>query len=285
MAAGLFYYRDGVSLKYYTDLKRLLKWLQPMHISHHSAYTAFFLILSLFPCMLLLLGLLKYTPFGVRELLQLLEGLLPETLLPVAEAIVQASYDHSTGALISLSAAAALWSASRGMRGLVQGLCAVQGQSEQRGYLPKRAASMGYTLIFLLILVVVILVQVLLRGLADYLLMTTKPHLMWLLGKLDLNFLSLLLLLSLLFSAMQAWLPFQRTQLRRNLPGGALAALGWLGSAELFSVYMQYFAGYTNIFGSLYGLALGMLWLYFCISLIFYGGALNRLIYEKKWKI
>ncbi len=272
-------------MKYYIYLKRLLKWLQPMHISHHSAYTAFFLILSLFPCMLLLLGLLKYTPFGTKELLQLLENLLPETLLPVAEVMVEASFDHSSGAMVSLSAAVALWSASRGMRGLVQGLCAVQGQPEQRGYFASRAASMGYTLIFLLVLVAVILAQVWLRGLADYLLMTTKPHFLWLLGQLDLEFLSLLFLLSLIFSAMQAWLPSQRTRLRRNLPGGILAALGWLGSAKLFSVYMQYFAGYTNIFGSLYGLALGMLWLYFCSSLIFYGGALNRLISEKKWKI
>ncbi len=272
-------------MKYYANLKRLLKWLRPMYISHHSAYTAFFLILSLFPCMLLLLGLLKYTPFGVRELLQLLEGLLPEALLPVAAVIVQASYDHSSGAMVSLSAAAALWSASRGMRGLVQGLCAVQEQPEDRGYLPSRAASMGYTLIFLLVLVAVILAQVLLQGLADYLLMTTKSPYLWLLGHLDLEFISLLLILSLLFSIMQAWLPTRRTRLRHNLPGGALAALGWLGSAELFSVYVQYFAGYTNIFGSLYGLALGMLWLYFCVSLVFYGSALNRLIFEKKWKI
>lgn len=256
-----------------------------MHISHHSAYTAFFLILSLFPSMLLLLGLLKFTPFGVKELLKLLEGLLPEALLPVAEMVVQASYDHSSGAMVSLSAAAVLWSASRGMRGLVQGLCAVEGQADDRGYLSSRAASMGYTLIFLLVLVAVILVQVLLRGLTDYLLMTTRAPLLQLLGSLDLEFISLLGILTILFSAMQAWLPRGRTRLKHNLPGGALAALGWLGSAKLFSVYMAYFAGYTNIFGSLYGLAIGMLWLYFCVSLLFYGKGLNRLIFQEKLEI
>ncbi len=277
--------KEGASLKYYAYIKRLLRWLQPMHISHHSAYTAFFLILSLFPSMLLLLGLLKFTPFGVKELLKLLEGLLPEALLPVAEMVVQASYDHSSGAMVSLSAAAALWSASRGMRGLVQGLNAVEGQPENRSYLSSRTASMGYTLIFLLVLVAVILVQVLLRSLTDYLLMTTNPPLLHLLGSLDLEFVSLLGILTLLFSTMQAWLPQGRSRLKHNLPGGTLAALGWLGSAKLFSVYMTYFAGYTNIFGSLYGLAIGMLWLYFCVSLVFYGKGLNRLIFQKKWQI
>jgi uncharacterized BrkB/YihY/UPF0761 family membrane protein len=31
-----------------------------------------------------------------------------------------------------------------------------------------------------------------------------------------------------------------------------------------------------------YTLALSMLWLYFCLSILFYGGALNRLLMEKE---
>ena len=31
----------------------------------------------------------------------------------------------------------------------------------------------------------------------------------------------------------------------------------------------------ANFYGSVYALALSMLWLYFCISIVFYGGALN----------
>ncbi len=290
MAAGLFFRRpisckDGVSLKYYAYLKRLLKWLEPMRIPLHGAYTVFFLILSLFPCMLLLLGLLKYTPLGVKELLKLLEGLLPQSLYPVAESLVQASYAHSSGAMVSVSAAAALWSASRGMRGLVQGLSAVCGCRQQRGYIARQAAGMGFTLVFLLLLVGILLVQVALGNLADFLMMTTRPGLLAFFRCTDLQFLTLLLIMSLAISAMYTWLPEERQGFCRSLPGGFLAALGWLGSARLFGVYVQYASGYTNIFGSLYGLALGMLWLYLCICLIFYGAAFNRILYEKKWQI
>jgi len=52
--------------------------------------------------------------------------------------------------------------------------------------------------------------------------------------------------------------------------------LGWLTFSRLFSVYVTHFSRYSNIFGSIYGLALGMLWLYFCISILFYGAACNR---------
>ncbi len=251
-----------------------------MQISLHGAYTSFFLILSLFPCMLLLLGLLKFTPLGVRELLALLEGLLPESLMPIAQALAKASYDHSSGMVVSASAVAALWSASRGMYGLVRGLNAVWGQRPQRGYLRNRLRSMLYTFLFLLALLAILVAHVFGSAIVDFLWMTTRPRLMAFMGVVDLRFWLLLLLQTLLFSAMYSLLPAKRTRFATQLPGAAIASLGWLLSAELFSVYVQHFAKYTNIFGSLYGLALGMLWLYLCVSLIFYGCALNRLLGE-----
>ena len=39
--------------------RRLAAWLKPMQIPLHSARTCFFLVLSLFPSLLLLLGLLR----------------------------------------------------------------------------------------------------------------------------------------------------------------------------------------------------------------------------------
>ena len=48
----------------------------------------------------------------------------------------------------------------------------------------------------------------------------------------------------------------------------------------LFSRYVEESAGYTNIFGPAYVVALAMLWLYFCINALFYGGVLNRYLME-----
>jgi membrane protein len=47
---------------------------------------------------------------------------------------------------------------------------------------------------------------------------------------------------------------------------------------------MERVSGYTNIYGSVYAVALSMLWLYFCLSIMFYGGALNQLLIEKRGK-
>ena len=255
-------------------------FLRPMGIPLHSAYTSFFFVLSIFPGLLLLLGFLRYTPLGVTELMQVLEGWLPESLLPTVRSLVEASYRHASGMVVSISVIAALYSASRGMFGILGGLNAVYRLQPGRGYWHKRGLSMLYTAIFLALLVGTLLAYVLGAGLLDYLQMTTSPALLLLLRLVDVRSLLLFFLLAGLFTTMYAWLPAQRNRLRHSLPGAAAAAVGWLLFTKLFSVYVAYFTNYTNIYGSIYALALGMLWLYFCISIFFYGGALNVLLHK-----
>lgn len=259
-------------------------FLRPMHIPLHSAYTCFFLILSLFPGLLLLLGLLRYTAIGIEDLMDLLAGWLPDNLIPIVEAMATDSYRHSSGAVVSVSAVAALYSASRGMFGILGGLYGVYDPAKEKGYWRKRAVSMFYTIAFLLLLIATLVLHIFSSAILDYLWMTTDPALMFFLRIVDVRGLLLSALLSALFAAMYALLPGRRQPLRRSLPGAVAAATGWLVFSRLFSIYVDYFAIYTNIYGSIYALALGMLWLYFCISIFFYGGALNRYLYDRRNK-
>lgn len=265
----------------YDHSKKVSSFLQPMNIPLHSAHTSFFLILSLFPALLLLLGLLRYTNYGVNDLIDLLEGFLPQSLMPTAEALVNASYKHSSGMVVSVSVLATLWSASKGTYGLLRGLNAVYGIKD-RPYWRSRGISIVYTFLFLLALVLTLVIHVFGSAIIDYLWMTTTPWVMGLLSIIDLRFVTLLLLQAVLFTAMYALLPVQHHSLRCSIPGALLASFGWSAYSRLFSIYVEYFTDYYNIFGSIYALALGMLWLYFCICILFYGGAFNRWLSERK---
>ena len=72
------------------------------------------------------------------------------------------------------------------------------------------------------------------------------------------------------------------SEFRHSLPGAVFAALGWMIFTRLYSVYVEHFAGLSNVYGSVYAVALSMLWLYCCISIVFYGGTLNRILTEKE---
>ena len=61
-----------------------------------------------------------------------------------------------------------------------------------------------------------------------------------------------------------------------------MSSLGWLVFSDLFSVYVEHFASLTNIYGSVYAVALSMLWLYFCLGILFYSAALNQYLEDHR---
>ena len=259
----------------------LLAWLKPMNISLHAAYTCFFLVLSVFPILVILFCLLGYTSFGVEEVIELVAGILPDAFEPLAERIIIGAYENTSAPVLSLSVLTALWSASRGLRGLLMGLNSVYGLRENRSYFVTRGISMFYTFLFMVVLVLTLVLHVFGTTILDYLRMTTNPFLKFLMDVLDLRFFLLLILQTALFTAMYAALPNRGNSLKESLPGALLTSVGWLTCSDLFSIYVEYFPNYANVFGSVYAAALAMLWLYFCICIIFYGGALNRYLMER----
>ncbi len=262
--------------------RQVAAFLRPMQIPLHSAYTTFFLILSLFPFLLLFLGMLRYTSLDARDLMRIAEGWLPQSLVPLVGTLVASSYRHSSKAVVSISVVAALYSASRGMFGLRNGLNAVYAQPGHNSIFRRRGLSVVYTTAFLLLLVLTLAAYLLGTSVLDYLCMATDPATLFLMRLIDWKWLLLAALQSLLFLLMYAWLPARHNRLRHSWPGAIAASLAWLMYSGLFSVYMEHFSGYTNIYGSVYALALGMLWLYFGIAIFFCGGALNRYLLRRR---
>lgn len=252
-----------------------------MHIPLHAGYTAYFLILSVFPALLLVLSMLRYTGLQVEALIELLRDFLPEALMGAVEELVYSTYLHSNGAVVGVAAITALWSASRGVYGLLQGLNAIYGVSENRSYFYTRAISVVYMFLFLLVLLLTLFLHVFGGTLLNMLTMVDNPVVIFLVDLIDFRFFLLLVLQSVIFTAMFMTLPNKRNRFLDSLPGGVLASLGWLVFSDLYSIYVENFSSYANIYGSVYAIALSMLWLYCCMSILFYGGALNRYLMDR----
>ena len=254
--------------------------IRDLHIPIHAANTGYFLILSVFPSLVLILGILSYTTLDVHNFLGLLEGFLPEALLPEAEFLIINTYENTSKAVVSISVFAALWSASRGIYGLITGLNAIYRVPENRGYLHVRLISVFYTFGFLLVLLLTLVLHVFGTGIVTLLSQSSAPFLRFLTSFVDLRFFLLVFLQTSLFTAMFMVLPNRKNSLASSLPGALFASTGWLIFSHFFSLYVEDFPSYGRIYGSVYAVALMMLWLYFCISILFYGGVLNRILTE-----
>ena len=257
---------------------RLWRFVSSLKIRLHAAACCYFLVLAVFPGLLLLLGLLQMTNLEVERLGEMLSGVIPEVLLEGMEEVILLTYDRLSVSAIGLSAVTTLWPASRGVYGLLTGLNAVYGAKESRGYLRTRLLCMGYTFAFLLILLLTLLLHVFGSRVAEILSRLDAPLFRFLTEYLDLRFFVLLFLQTVIFTAMFLALPNRRLRLREAVPGALLASCGWLIFSNLYSIYVERFGHLGNIYGSVYAVALSMLWLYCCISIVFYGGVLNRIL-------
>ncbi len=93
-----------------------------------------------------------------------------------------------------------------------------------------------------------------------------------------------LVLLTALFTGVFLALPDKRQRFVHVLPGAAGAACAWVIYSEIYSWYVNHIAKASALYGSLSVLLLMLLWLYACISILFYGALLNHLLFDRKEK-
>ena len=265
-------------MKKWTErMKNLIFNIDDMQIPVYAANACYFLAMSIFPALLLILASLRYTPLSATDLLRLLEGILPGALMGTAESLIVSTYYNSSGAVLGVSAIAALWSASKGIHGLLTGLNRIYGVSEDRTWLYTRLISVGYTFVFLLLVIVTLVFQVFGESLADRLWVGR-----FLAELIDWRSTWLVTTQILIFDLIYMVLPNRRNRFLWSLPGAVLAALGWQLFSRVFSIYVEHMLSrYSNIYGSVYTVALGLLWVYCCMCILLFGGLLNRLLTPK----
>ena len=264
----------------FQKLETGIRWLSSVHIPHLAANTGYFIILSVFPALLLILSGLRFTGLSVDTLLEILGMVLPQAMMGTARELVYSVYENASGAVAGLSALTALWSSSRGVYGLLVGLNTIYGVSEDRGYFYTRAISILYTFAFEVVILMTLVLHVFGGALTSFFQGIPNPAIQKLMNILDLRFGVLLVLQSLLFTLMFMIFPNRRNGFWESLPGGLFACIGWMLFSNLYSLYVTHFPSYANIYGSVYAIAISMLWLYCCLEIIFFGGALNRLLMD-----
>ena len=80
-------------------------------VGAYAAYAAFFVIVSFFPFVMLLLTLIQFLPFSASDMSQYIGLVLPASVIDMINPIIDEIYTTSRG-LISVTAVAAVWSAS-----------------------------------------------------------------------------------------------------------------------------------------------------------------------------
>ena len=268
-------------MKFYHLVRKWTRELSRYGISIYAANTSFYIILSVFPTIMLVASMLPYIGIDRRELLAAMDGLVPQVIYPLLEKIFEDLGGNSGGILLSTTAPVAIWSASGGIYCIRQGLNHIHNAGDNRSYLIHRLSSMLYTTLLILALVLTLILNGFGRSLVAYMTNQTIPIVNILGRLLRMRGVILMVLLTALFTAMYCFFPSKGRPFKASIPGAALSAFGWLIFTEGYSLYARFSGSYSILYGSLSILAMGMVWLYVCISILFYGCVLNIYLERK----
>lgn len=264
----------------WTTIKDFRENVDKGHMKAYAASAAFFLVISLVPCILLMLTLIQYTPVSQSFILETALEVFPSNINVMIATIVTEVYNKSTSA-ISITAIIALWSGGKGVLSITSGLNWVYGSDETRGYIYLRIRSAIYTLVFVVAIVMTLLLLVFGNSIAIFVIryLPILEPVMQLI--IDLRVLVSLAILIVVFMIIYKFLPDMKVRIRNQLPGAAFAAVGWLACSFAFSVYVDFNSGFANMYGSLTTIVLIMLWLYFCMYIVLIGAKINVYFYEE----
>jgi membrane protein len=250
------------------------------NINAHAACASFFIIVCFFPMIILLLSLIKYTPV-TEEMLIALTAASPQQLQSVLVSVIEEIYSRSSVTILSITAIATLWTAGKAFLAISTCLDQIYEVERPRGYLIGRLISCLYTLIFMILLILLMLLMTF-GEMAVKFLDTYVPVIYPLIYAIFSNKYIIVLLLSILvIMLVYTFVPKRKSTLIRQLPGAVFAASGWLLFTYVYSEYTSYSRSFSYMYGSLNTIIFVMLWLYFCMYILFLGAEINIMLETK----
>lgn len=254
-------------------------------INAYSAQSAFFIILSVIPFLMVFSSLLQYTSVTEGMIQKIIIKVMPEYVSPFLASLVEEVYNRSVG-IISVTAIVAIWSAAKGVQYITDGLNSVNDLEETRNWFVLRFWAIIYTIVFMIAIVFTLLVIVF----GNALQMLAGRYVPFLQHAVALiaNFrgLIMLIILILFFSVVFTALPNRKLHFKSQLPGAAICAVAWYLFSFGLSIYVDYFNGFS-MYGSLTTIALVMLWLYFCVYIMMMSAEVNVIFNDsfRRWLI
>lgn len=252
-------------------------------IGNNSVIVAYYLLLSLFPLLIVvgnLLALLNLDPLAALEYLAMV---VPKAVMPLLIPLINSLLTSASGGLLSLGVLAALWTSSRGVGFLQQAMDKAYGVLGSGNFIVKRFFSLVTILLIILLLVAFALVF----SLGDIVLQSLSPHFAWADGvmrilhefKWPVTLGFMFALLSLVYRVT----PDVKLRVRDALPGAAFASVGLVGLVQAFTLYLSFSARSFSSYGALSAFFVLMFWLNFSATIVILGAALNAAIAEYRF--
>ncbi|WP_458790920.1 YihY/virulence factor BrkB family protein [Yoonia sp. MH D7] len=251
--------------------------LESDHIGLIAAGVAFYALLAIFPAVtaLMALGGLMLEPAQVTAQLETLTNMIPERAADIIldQAVaVAGSGQVGLGTAFVIGLFLAVYSASRGMGSLMEGLNVVFDAEETRGFVSRTLWTLALTVFLILGLLLGMSAVVAVPAALAFVALPEWVETLILLSRwLILAFLTILGL-----GIVYRYGPSRRLVEWKWLSPGAIAAcVVWIAASAGFLIYASNFGSYNETFGSMAGVVILLMWLWISAFIVLLGAELN----------
>lgn len=261
----------------------LIYRIQKVDMSGMGALLAYFFLLSFFPMLIFMVTLLPYLNLEQGQVFDFLSDIMPEEVYGLIEGTLSEVLNNQNGGLLSVGIIGTIWSASRAVDALMKTLNRAYDVEARAGFI-NRIWSLLFTISLVIIILIALVLPVFgqqienvvfgyfgieesLAGLWNALRWIMPPTLIF-------------LLLTVMYWIVPNTDP--RLTIVSVVPGSILATLGWLTLTYGFSFYINNFGNFSATYGSIGGVIILMLWLYFTGMILILGGILNATFQKRQ---
>ncbi len=233
------------------------------NIGAYAAQTAYFMIMTAIPVIMLLVWVAGLIPSINQYMNELVFEVLPPEFSPYVERAIRLVTKGSVGA-ISISVFMAIWSSGKAFQNLMVGLNQVNKIEETRNWFARRIKAVFYTMILLSVIVVLMLMLVFTQKL-QYYAENYYGFLPYMVGIRPLfRSIFVFIFLVIVFTFLFAVLPNKHLTFLSQLPGGIICAASWYLFSMGLAIWVRIFNNFS-MYGAFATMMMFMFWLYFCM--------------------
>lgn len=252
-----------------------------------SAQMTYYLILAFFPFLLFLINLLSFTPLSSEILITNFNKFLPNETGALVKNVVIQTLQSKSETLLIVGMIGSLWAASKGISAIIKCLNKAYGIEENRNVIKLNliaiVSTIGITIMIILSFFMIVFGQIIGTYVFGLVGATLLFNIIW-------SFLRYCIPLTIMFttfSLIYRYVPNRKLKFNTVIVGTIFTTVGWVATSLLFSFYVNNFANYQKVYGSLGGIIALISWLYVSTLIILIGGELNAInrYFQSKEKI
>ena len=247
------------------------------HVAVVSAGVAFFGLLAVFPAIAALISIagLIFDPAAIEQQLASVAGVLPQNAAEIIEGQAK-KVASNAGAGVGLAAAGgilvSLYSASKGMKSLIEGMNIAYDEDEERGFIALNITALALTLFLIAGVLIAFAATLAAPALLGSMGLSQGVQAAVTYGRWPV--LAILTIFGL--AVVYRYGPSREDpQWRWVSVGAVVATIIWLIGSIAFSIYVRNFGSYNESYGALGGVIILLTWLWLSAFIVLLGAELN----------